>query len=100
VAISMDVDAIELVERGRISLPDHTAPGGSQPYHFAQKLPFSEVQNYLQDYAVSSERLALEALQSLAGRLQERTYRTVGCGLLMASAQPLPSPREILLRTH
>jgi hypothetical protein len=96
VAVSMPANAIELVERTRVTLADPAIPGGLQPYHFAQKLPFVEARKYLDTDTASSERLALEAVRSVVRRLDGRGYRTEGCGLLMASGRLLPPLREIL----
>jgi hypothetical protein len=96
VAVSIDGDTLELVERAQVTLADGTMRGGRQPYHFAEKLEICEAQTYLEDYAAASERMALEAMGGIVQRLKGQGYRTMGCGLLTASGRLLPTLPAIL----
>jgi hypothetical protein len=96
VSVSMNGDALELVESAKIVLAHPSMRGGTQPYHLAATLESSEAQRYLDDYAAASERETLEALRAVVDRIHGRGHRTVGCGLLMASGRPLPAVPVIL----
>ncbi len=96
VAASGDGATIEVIDRRRIVITDPNIPGASQPYHFAAELALTEAKKYLSNCANVSERLAREAIQTVAQELRSREYRVVASSVLLASGRPLPKLPEIL----
>jgi len=96
VAVSMDGDAVQVLDRRRIVITDPKLPGAKQPYHYAASLSLVNAQECLSEYAASSERLAVAALLEVVAELDSRHYRIVGSAILLASGRPLPSLSKIL----
>ena len=96
VAVSVSDGAIAVIERRRVAIADPGMRGAIQPYHFAEKLKYSEAEDHLQACASASERLALKEFRDVLQHMEDRAYRIEGCGLLMASGRALPSLPEIL----
>jgi hypothetical protein len=96
VAVSVSDGAIAVIERRRVAIADPGMRGAIQPYHFAEKLKYSEAEEHLKACAAASERLARNELRDVVQRMEGHEYRIEGCGLLMASGRALPSLPEIL----
>ena len=96
VAISGDVDSIEIMDRRRIVVTDAKIPGANQPYHHAANLELKESEKYIVNCAEVSERLALAVVEGVVRELEGRRYRIVGAAILMASGRSLPSLSGIL----
>jgi hypothetical protein len=94
VAVSGDANSVELLDRRRIVTTDPRMPGANQPY--AASLGLSELERYLANCAVVSERSALAAVGEVVRELDGRHYRIVGSAVLLASGRPLPSLSKIL----
>lgn len=70
--------------------------GSKQPFHAAEGLPFNEAQRLIRRCTDSTDSLADRALRVLVGDVEEKGYRVVGCGLLLASGRALPDLAAIL----
>lgn len=67
-----------------------------QPYHTAEKKAFEDARAFIDRVRVEAEGLAAAALQSVRANLEARGYALHRCGLLTASAKPLPELNRIL----
>ena len=67
-----------------------------QPYHTAEKKPPGEGQEFINLVRSEAEALALLAIESARSGLQRQGYELRCCGLLAASARPLPELARIL----
>ena len=67
-----------------------------QPYHTAEKKPFDQAREFIDRMRAEAEALATAAIQSAQSNLQARGYALHRCGLLTASAKPLPELNRIL----
>jgi hypothetical protein len=70
--------------------------GAKQPYHFVENFELSKAEAFIGKCRADSERLALSAIEALAGELRERGYRVVGSAVLLASGRELPALSNIL----
>ena len=96
VVISGKLASPLVVDRRRIEIADPRISGSKQPFHAAEGLPFKEAQRLIQRCIDSTDSLADRALRALVGDVEEKGYRVVGCGLLLASGRPLPDLAAIL----
>ena len=96
VAMSADMDVLEVVDRRRIVVMDAHAPGGNQPYHYAANLPSKDCAAYIAKCAALSESMALAALTDVLRELKGRKYKAARSAVLTASGRALPSLPEIL----
>ena len=96
VAISGDVESIEIIDRRNIIITDLSIPRAKQPYHHAANLGLQKSESYLANCTAVSERLALAAIAGVVRELEEREYQIVGSAILLASGRPLPSLANIL----
>ncbi|MBV8866452.1 MAG: hypothetical protein JO210_13750 [Acidobacteriaceae bacterium] len=96
VAASGEGAMLDIIERRRIIMADPNICGASQPYHFAAEMPLPEAKKHISNCANRSERLAVNAIQTVLGELHSREYRVVGSAVLLASGRPLPILAEIL----
>jgi hypothetical protein len=96
VAVSHDVDTVEILERRRIVVIDPKVPGTKQPYHFSARLEFPEAEKFLNKCFVSSLKLALVAIRESAESLRERQYSVAGAAVVLASGHTLPPLAKIL----
>ena len=96
VCISGDPAAPEIVYRSPLVIVEPTMEGAKQPYHFAEKLGLEQAERHLRECALLSERLAVDAVRNALARVHARSYRVVGCAILLASGRPLPGLPHIL----
>ena len=96
VAVSVNANSIEVLERRRMAVTAPGNPGVNQPYHYAAKLETAKSESHIANCLASSERLALAAIEELVRDLQERAYRIVGSAVLLASGRALPPLTKIL----
>jgi hypothetical protein len=99
VAVSQNIGAVEILERRRIVVIEPKIPGTKQPYHFSERLDFSEAEQFLTDCFVASWRLALAAIRESAESLQARHYSVAGAAVVLASGRSLP-PLPGILASH
>jgi hypothetical protein len=67
-----------------------------QPYHSAVKRPPAEARSIISRVRTDAGDLAYQAIRSVQTSLQEHDYELKHCGLLLASARPLPALPQIL----
>jgi hypothetical protein len=67
-----------------------------QPYHTAEKVPRSESRGIISRIRTEARSLAYKAIRSSQKSLSTQGYELRSCGLLLASARPLPSLPQIL----
>jgi len=67
-----------------------------QPYHSAVKRPPAEAHSIISRVRTDAGDLAYQAIRSVQTSLQEHDYELKRCGLLLASARPLPALPQIL----
>jgi hypothetical protein len=96
VAVSRDVNSVELLDRRRIVVADPEVRGAIQPYHFAVQLEPPEQVEHLAYCATSSARLAATAIAEVVKELDGRHYGVVGASILLASGRALPPLAKIL----
>src|ERR1700680_3827149 len=96
VALSGDGDSVEILERQRIVVTDTAVAGAKQPYHHAANLGVQESESHIAKCVVTSERLALAAIEQVVAKLKGQQYGIVGSAMLLASGRPLPSLAKIL----
>jgi hypothetical protein len=89
-------ETLEVIDRRRIVITDPKIPMANQPYHFAADLEFSQAEKHIANCAVTSERLALSAVEGLLQELKERHFRIIGTSILMGSGRTLPELEKIL----
>ncbi len=99
VAVSLEGNAVEVLDRRRIVITDPRLPGAKQPFHYAAGLDLSVAEALLSEYASSSEGLAIAALREVISQLDARQHRIVGSAVLLASGRPLP-PLPKILASH
>jgi len=61
VAVSNRAEALEVIDRRRVTVTTRGTPGANQPYHFAENLEVQEAEKFLADCFAISKRLALTA---------------------------------------
>jgi hypothetical protein len=96
IAVSGDGHSLEILDRRRIVVTDSGMPGATQPYHYGASLELAEAERHIANCAALSERLALAAVGEVVRGLEERTYRTEGAAVLLASGRALPPLAKIL----
>ena len=90
---------MDIVDRRQIITCEPGIPGIKQPYHYAAKLGLTEAQQYLENCAAVSERLAVAAVSEVIRDLHSRHFRVVGSAILWALGRPLP-PLPKILASH
>ncbi len=99
VAISEPVTAPAVVMRRTIATADSKIAGSKQPFHAAEKLPFTQAEKHINLCTESSRRLAREAVQCVVRELHDNGHQVIACGALLASNRQLP-PLESILASH
>ena len=62
VVVSGRRPSVEVLDRRRVVITNPNSAGANQPYHHAQKQTLPDAERSLADCAITSERLALEAI--------------------------------------
>lgn len=96
VAISGDINSVEVVGRKRIVITDPSIPRGNQPYHYGVTLGLAKAEKYLANLTSVCEGLAVTAIEELVRELERQDCRIVGAAILWASGRTLPSLAQIL----
>jgi hypothetical protein len=84
------------VLRRRIEMVERNVSGAAQPYHAAVGLELAEARRLVTAAVTSAASLAESALRGIVAELKCLGHETAGCGLLLASGQPLPALERIL----
>jgi hypothetical protein len=96
VAVAGNVNDVQVLARSRVTIVDGSAPGATQPYHFAKEQALSDAEKHLARCAASSERLAFTGLRQALDEVGRRGATVAGCAILLASGRPLPALEKIL----
>jgi hypothetical protein len=95
-AVSGDLEAVQILDRRRIAITDSTVAGATQPYHFAEKLKLPDAEKHLANCAAVSECLASAAIREMVEELRIRDYQVAGCAIVLAAGRPLPGLADVL----
>jgi len=96
VAVAGDADALEIIDRKRITVMDAAMRGAKQPYHHAATLQLHESERHIENCAAVSERMAVAAIELVIEELNIREYRVDRCAVLLGAGRPLPPLTKIL----
>lgn len=96
VAVCLDKSEPVVLCRHRVELVKTFSYKFRQPYHTAEKLPFTEGREFIAEVDCEARRLAYRALRKVQGDLKKQGYRLNRCGLLLASGRALPTLEKIL----
>jgi hypothetical protein len=96
VAVSHDAGTVEILERLRIVVIEPKIPGTKQPYHFSERLEFSEAEKFLSKCFAASAQFAVAAICECMESLRERRYAVAGAAMVLASGRALPLLANIL----
>jgi hypothetical protein len=96
VALSVSKGSPLILARERAHLVEVFTYEFRQPYHTAEKMPRAEARAFISRVQAEAKLLAYHAIRSLQSDLREHGYELSRCGLLLASAKPLPGLEKIL----
>jgi len=96
VALSLEEGEPVVLGRERLQLVETFNYSFRQPYHTAAKGSLEEGREFISKVKAEATRLALRAFRAVQRKLEETDYRLTHCGLLVASARPLPDLETIL----
>ena len=96
VAVAGNADALEIIDRKRITVMDAAMRGAKQPYHHAATLQLPESERHIENCAAVSEHMAVAAIELVIEELNMREYRVDRCALLLGAGRPLPPLAKIL----
>jgi hypothetical protein len=91
VALGGTAQSPVILERLRIELADPGVAGSKQPYHAAAEMDFKHAEKFIGRSINEARQLARQGLRAVAGRVREKGYEVVGCGILLASGRELPA---------
>jgi hypothetical protein len=90
VIVAGPVSSPENLDRRRIVIADPAIPGSKQPYHTAEKLPFTQAEQLVARCTERSRALARRELSAAVEHARNSGHEVAGCGIVMASGRPLP----------
>ena len=93
VAVAGPVAEPIAVLRRRVVLSEGTP---RQPFHAAEGQPFAAAEDLIRRSTEEAAALAERAVKEAIAELREKGHEAVACGLLLATARPLPGLAEIL----
>ena len=96
VAISLEDGSPLVLLRQRPHLVKTFTYEFRQPYHSAEKRSPAEARSIISRVRTDARHLAYQAIHSVQTNLREHDYELKRCGLLLASARPLPALPQIL----
>jgi hypothetical protein len=96
VAVSVNKGSPIVLARQRPQLVETFTYEFRQPYHTAEKMPFSKAGDFIARVRNEARGLAYRAIHELQVNLQKQGYKLTRCGLLLASGKPLPELSKIL----
>jgi hypothetical protein len=96
VAISLEEGSPHVLLRERVHLVKTFAYEFRQPYHTAKKRSPSGGRDFVLRVRTEARSLARDAISSVQSGFQNQGYELRRCGLLLASAKPLPDLPQIL----
>jgi hypothetical protein len=90
VIVAGPVDSPKILDRRRIVIADPEIPGSKQPYHTAEKLPFTQAEKLVARCTERSRALARQELRAAVDHARNSGHEVAGCGIVLASGRPLP----------
>jgi hypothetical protein len=96
VAVCLEKDTPIVLTRQRVQLVEIFTYEFRQPYHTAEKMLEGQAREFISRMQGEARRLACSAVRELASRTEEQGVKLRRCGLLLASARPLPTLDKIL----
>jgi hypothetical protein len=96
VVVSVERGEPRVLHRDRVLLVKTFSFRFRQPYHTAEKMGFEQGRDFIQQVRTEACRLAQQALRKVQKCLAKDGYALTHCGLLLASARPLPDLQNIL----
>src|SRR6516225_3117232 len=78
--------AEEIIDRRKLLIIDPKAPGVTQPYHYVDQMDLRAAERHLNQCAIGSRRLAIEALTRIAQKLRDCGLRLASAAILLSSA--------------
>jgi len=96
VAVSLEKGVPIVLARERPHLVETFTYEFRQPYHTAEKMPFSEAAAFISRMQIEANRLAHQAIRSTQTAVEKQGYKLSRCGLPLASGKPLPTLDKIL----
>src|SRR5262245_4733002 len=96
VAIHGQGENLEIVERRRVDIIEPRTPGAAQPFHFVENFQVTKARDFIEKCSTVSRRLALAAIENIAGELRERSFEISAVAILLSSGRPLPAFEKIL----
>jgi hypothetical protein len=96
VALSVTQGVPAVLARQRLHLVETFTYEFRQPYHTGEKMPLEGARAFISRVETEAKSLAYRAIRELQKSLQAQGYRLTRCGLVLASARPLPQLPRIL----
>ena len=96
VALSLENGEPRVLLRERPKLVETFTYEFRQPYHTAQKMPLKQADEFIQRSESEARSLASVAFARAVAEIQRQGLKITSCGLLLASARPLPELEKIL----
>ena len=96
VAVAGPMAAPTVLDRRIIHLVKTFTYTFRQPYHTAEKMPFSDGAKFIKNSRIEAGQLALAAIRGLQKELDKLGWKLSACGLLLASGRALPELAKIL----
>jgi hypothetical protein len=96
VVVCVEKGAPMVLVRQRVHLVETFTYEYRQPYHTAEKMLEGQARDFIERVREEARRLAYRAIGELASRTREQGVKLTRCGLLLASARPLPALEKIL----
>jgi hypothetical protein len=91
VIVAGPVSSPKILDRRRIVIADPTIPGSKQPYHTAEKLPFTQAEQLVARCTERSRALARQEMNAAVEHARSSGHKVAGCGMVLASGRPLPN---------
>src|SRR5882724_6112161 len=88
VAVGGPVSSPVILDRRRVELIEAKIP--RQPYHASEELALSKAEKIIAHSLETATHLAGKVIEAAVDNLQQRGYKVVTCGLLLASGRSLP----------
>jgi hypothetical protein len=96
VAVSLEKGMPVVLARQRVHLVETFTYEFRQPFHTAEKMLQGQGRDFISRMQVEARSLAYRAIRDMQSDLQKQGLKLTRCGLLLASARPLPELDKIL----
>jgi hypothetical protein len=96
VAVAVENGSPTVLARARPHLVETFTYEFRQPFHTAERMPFSKASDFISRMQKEARELAYRAVQETQSNLQKQGHKLRHAGLLLASGKTLPSLDKIL----